>query len=245
MLEKKTLLLISGVLIVVIGALFVITQGKSVPETKIETDENLSAVGGETTNPLRNTDGYSNNETEDSPKLGAEETAGGGGNNSLPTTMTDFDKTKTYTASVKTSAGDIVIALNASATPITVKNFVDLAEKKFYENVIFHRVIKGFMIQGGDPTGTGTGGPGYKFADEPFNGEYTRGTVAMANSGPNTNGSQFFIMHADTPLPKNYVIFGKVTSGIETVDKIATAPTGPGDRPTNPVKILSIEITAK
>lgn len=245
MLEKKPLLLIVGILIAVIASLFFITQGKSVPETKTEVDENLSAVGGETTSPLRNTSGYSNNETEDSPELGVEETAGGGGNNGLPKTMTDFDKTKSYTATMRTTAGDLVIALNAGTTPITVKNFVDLAEKKFYENVIFHRVIKGFMIQGGDPTGTGTGGPGYKFADEPFTGEYTRGTVAMANSGPDTNGSQFFIMHADTPLPKDYVIFGKVTSGIETVDKIATAPTGPGDRPTNPVKILSVEITAK
>lgn len=103
------------------------------------------------------------------------------------------------------------------------------------------------MIQGGDPTGTGSGGPGYKFDDEKFDGEYSRGTIAMANAGPNTNGSQFFIMHADYPLPKNYVIFGKTISGIETVDKIATAPTtanmmGENSTPVSPVKILSVDI---
>src|SRR3989344_9153658 len=113
---------------------------------------------------------------------------------------------------LKTTEGDIVIELK-NDTPKTSQNFFDLAQKSFYNNVVFHRVIKGFMIQGGDPTGTGTGGPGYQFADEPFTGEYTRGTVAMANSGPNTNGSQFFIMHADYSLPKNYVIFGHVISG--------------------------------
>src|SRR3990167_994519 len=132
------------------------------------------------------------------------------------------------TATLKTTAGDIVIALNAKETPKTVNNFVYLARKGFYNNTIFHRVIKGFMIQGGDPKGDGTGGPGYKFADESFTGEYTRGTVAMANSGPNTNGSQFFIMHADNPLPKNYVIFGKVISGLDVVDRIANAPVKTG-----------------
>jgi len=139
---------------------------------------------------------------------------------------------------LKTTEGDIVIELK-NDTPKTSQNFFDLAQKSFYNNVVFHRVIKGFMIQGGDPTGTGTGDPGYQFADEPFTGEYTRGTVAMANSGPNTNGSQFFIMHADYPLPHDYVIFGKVISGMEVIDKIAEAETGPADRPLNPVKILS------
>lgn len=152
-------------------------------------------------------------------------------------------KSKKYTALMKTTAGDIELELFADKTPITVNNFVTLSKKKFYENVIFHRTIKGFMIQGGDPTGTGSGGPGYKFNDEKFDGEYTRGTLAMANAGPNTNGSQFFIMHKDTPLPKDYVIFGKVTKGIEVVDTIAEAPTEPGDRPVNPVKIESVTIT--
>jgi len=160
------------------------------------------------------------------------------------------EKTKKYTAILKTEKGDITIALNSDQTPITVNNFVTLAKKGFYNKTIFHRVIKGFMIQGGDPKGDGTGGPGYKFADEPFTGEYTRGTIAMANSGPNTNGSQFFIMHADNPLPKNYVIFGKVISGMETVDAIAESPvqpssSGESSSPLTPVKILSVEIKEK
>ena len=161
-----------------------------------------------------------------------------------------IDQNKTYTAKMKTTAGDIEIALNASMTPITVNNFVFLAKKNFYNDTIFHRAIKDFMIQGGDPQGNGMGGPGYKFNDEPFQGEYLRGTLAMANSGPNTNGSQFFIMHADYPLPPNYVIFGKVTKGLNVVDKIATAPvtmsaSGENSQPVNPVKILSIEIVEK
>lgn len=146
-----------------------------------------------------------------------------------------------------TSVGDIAVELTSEATPKTVENFVTLAQKNFYNGTIFHRVISGFMIQGGDPTGTGMGGPGYKFADEPFTGEYTRGTMAMANSGPNTNGSQFFIMHADVPLPKNYVIFGHVTAGLDVVDKIATAPvqtsaSGEPSQPIDPVKITSVEL---
>ena len=173
-------------------------------------------------------------------------------NKSTSTTMTDsaFDKTKNYTAVLHTDQGDIEIALTANATPITVNNFVTLAKKNFYDNTIFHRVIKSFMIQGGDPTGTGAGGPGYQFNDEPFQGEYTRGTVAMANAGPNTNGSQFFIMHADVPLQKDYVIFGHVTKGLDVVDKIATAPTtlggdGAMSKPVTPVKVKSVTIIVK
>lgn len=151
---------------------------------------------------------------------------------------------KSYTATIKTSAGDIVVELSKD-TPATTNNFVFLAQEKFYDGVIFHRVIPGFMIQGGDPTGTGMGGPGYKFADEKFAGEYKRGTIAMANSGPNSNGSQFFIMHADYPLPPSYVIFGTTKSGIEVVDKIASGKTGPSDRPVEPITITTVEITEK
>jgi len=160
----------------------------------------------------------------------------------------DIDTKKTYEAVLKTTSGDITIQLNASSTPITVNNFVALSRKKYYDNTIFHRIIKGFMIQGGDPKGNGTGGPGYTFADEPFQGEYTRGTVAMANAGPNTNGSQFFIMHKDYSLPKNYVIFGKVTKGIEVVDTIAEAPTqtgGEGSTPVTPTTISSVQIVER
>ena len=151
---------------------------------------------------------------------------------------------KSYTVIIKTIAGDITVELSLD-TPITTNNFVFLAQEKFYDGVIFHRVIPGFMIQGGDPTGTGSGGPGYKFADEKFSGEYKRGVVAMANSGPNTNGSQFFIMHADYPLPPNYVIFGMTKSGLDVVDKIASGKTGPSDRPLEPVSIKSIDISEK
>lgn len=161
-----------------------------------------------------------------------------------------IDVNKTYTALMKTSEGDITIELDAKGSPNTVNNFVYLAKNKFYDNTIFHRVIKGFMIQGGDPKGDGTGGPGYQFADEPFTGEYTKGTIAMANAGPNTNGSQFFIMHADYPLPKNYVIFGHVTAGLDVVDKIAEAPVtmsahGENSQPVTPVKVESVTITEK
>ena len=171
-----------------------------------------------------------------------EETSSG---SKLPPMMIEPDKS--YTAILHTQAGDIEIALHAKETPKTVNNFVALSRTNFYNNTPFHRVIKDFMIQGGDPKGDGSGGPGYTFDDEPFTGEYTRGTVAMANAGPNTNGSQFFIMHADFQLQKNYVIFGNVTKGMEVVDSIATAPvtkspTGEESQPVTPVKITTVEI---
>lgn len=159
----------------------------------------------------------------------------------------EIDKTKKYTAILKTEKGDISIMLNADKTPLTVNNFISLSRKGFYNNTVFHRVVNGFMIQGGDPKGDGTGGPDYQFDDEPFTGEYTRGTIAMANAGPNTNGSQFFILHQNYDLPKNYVIFGQVESGIEVVDAIASAPVkanelGEMSIPEKPVRVLSVEI---
>ena len=155
------------------------------------------------------------------------------------------DASKTYKAVMTTTKGDISLDLFVSEAPNTVNNFVFLARECFYDNVIFHRVIPGFMIQGGDPTGTGTGGPGYRFNDEPVKRQYTPGTLAMANSGANTNGSQFFIMHGAVALPQSYTIFGQVTEGLDTVNAIATAPTDPGgegSRPLNPDQILSVEI---
>src|SRR4029079_1460238 len=134
------------------------------------------------------------------------------------------DPAKRYSATIVTSAGTLTAELFAAEAPNTVNNFVFLAREGFYQDVIFHRVIEGFMIQGGDPTGRGTGGPGYRFADEPVQRPYTRGTLAMANAGPNTNGSQFFVMHADYRLPPNYTIFGKLNAGMDVVDTIATAP---------------------
>lgn len=173
----------------------------------------------------------------------------------MPSPKMQFEKAelvlktnRSYTAILHTSVGDITVTLDKKTTK-TTNNFVFLAQKGFYDGVIFHRVMPGFMIQGGDPTGTGMGGPGYRFDDEPFDGEYSRGTIAMANSGPNTNGSQFFIMHADYPLPKSYVIFGKVTKGLDVVDKIATAKTiadgRENSRPVEPVQIKTVEIIEK
>ena len=157
-----------------------------------------------------------------------------------------------------TNAGAIRLELFPNHAPKTVRNFVELAEGTaeytdprtgepgkgpYYDGVIFHRVINGFMIQGGDPTGTGRGGPGYKFRDEPVSRPYSRGILAMANSGPNTNGSQFFVMHSDYRLPPNYTIFGRLTGGEDVLDKIATAQTGAQDRPVAPVSITSVTIT--
>ena len=156
-----------------------------------------------------------------------------------------IDPSASYTAVLNTSAGAVTVELLPQEAPNTVNNFVFLAREGFYNNAIFHRTIPGFMIQGGDPTGTGGGGPGYRFADEPVQRPYSRGVMAMANAGPNTNGSQFFLMHADYPLPPNYTIFGQAVAGLETIDAIATAPTNPGGEgssPVNPVAIQSVEI---
>ncbi len=170
-------------------------------------------------------------------------------NSKQPPAM-QIDKNKTYSAILKTGEGDITIDLDTKKVPITVNNFVALAKQNFYAGTIFHRVIKDFMIQGGDPNGDGSGGSGYKFDDESLEGKYTRGTVAMANSGPNTNGSQFFIIHKDYDLPNKYVIFGYVSSGMEVVDKIANAETvdngkNEKSKPLDPVKIDSVQIVEK
>ncbi len=153
-----------------------------------------------------------------------------------------IDTSKTYMATIDTTAGTMKLELFADEAPQTVNNFVFLANEGFYNDVIFHRVIEGFMIQGGDPLGTGIGGPGYRFEDEPVQRPYTRGILAMANAGPNTNGSQFFIMHQNYNLPPQYTIFGQLIEGEEVLDDIATAQTGPQNRPLQPVKMNSVEI---
>jgi cyclophilin family peptidyl-prolyl cis-trans isomerase len=133
-----------------------------------------------------------------------------------------IDPAKRYTATIATDRGDIVIALDHSRAPKSVNNFVFLARDGFYDGVIFHRVVDDFVIQGGDPEGTGRGGPGYRFEDEPVQGEYIPGSVAMANSGPNTNGSQFFICTVDGrhKLTKSYNLFGQVVKGMEVVTSV-------------------------
>jgi cyclophilin family peptidyl-prolyl cis-trans isomerase len=161
---------------------------------------------------------------------------------SAPDLTIDLDKS--YTATLDTNHGEIVIELDPARSPLAVNNFVFLARDGYYDGVVFHRVIENFMIQGGDPTGSGTGGPGYKFRDEiEGTGTYSRGTVAMANAGPNTNGSQFFICHADVGLPHAYTIFGKVTSGMEVVDSIATTATDGNDRPEQDAVIDKVTIS--
>jgi cyclophilin family peptidyl-prolyl cis-trans isomerase len=160
-----------------------------------------------------------------------------------------IDPSKQYTATIETSEGTIEANLLAQEAPQTVNNFVFLAREGYYDGVIFHRVIDGFMIQTGDPTGTGRGGPGYRFNDEPVSRRYTRGILAMANAGPNTNGSQFFIVHgADVGLPPSYTIFGEVTGGLDVVDAIAGAPVKAGaggerSTPVNPARIEHVEIS--
>jgi peptidyl-prolyl cis-trans isomerase B (cyclophilin B) len=156
-----------------------------------------------------------------------------------------IDTSKTYKATIDTTKGKIVIELYAADAPKTVNNFVFLAREGYYDGVIFHRVIPGFMIQGGDPTGTGGGGPGYEFENENRGTThgFTPGTVAMANRGLNTNGSQFFIMHKNYRLRADtYTIFGMVTEGMDVVNAIVTAPRNDEDRPNEPATIKTVTI---
>jgi cyclophilin family peptidyl-prolyl cis-trans isomerase len=148
------------------------------------------------------------------------------------------------TANMNTSHGTIALELFDDDAPKTVENFRKLAGDGFYDGVIFHRVIPDFMIQGGDPQGTGTGGPGYTFEDEINDHKVARGMIAMANAGPNTNGSQFFIVTIDSApwLDGKHTVFGRVTGGMDAVDSIEASPTGAQDRPLDPPVIESIEL---
>lgn len=160
-----------------------------------------------------------------------------------------IDPTKTYTAVVTTSLGEFTIELDPAKAPGTVNNFVNLARYKYFDDTVCHRAIPGFMVQCGDPTASGSGGPGYNFLDElPASGEYQIGSVAMANAGPNTNGSQFFVITGDqgTSLPPNYTLFGKVIDGLDStvvaMDK-AGNPDNDGVPPLTEIRIISIVIT--
>ncbi len=157
-----------------------------------------------------------------------------------------IDTARRYTATMDTSMGAITIALDAAGAPQTVNNFVVLARYHYYDGVIFHRIINGFVCQGGDPTGTGRGGPGYRFADElPKPGRYQVGSLAMANAGPNTNGSQFFIISGaqGTALPPQYSLFGQVVAGLDVVEAMQNTKTDRNDKPLEPVTINSVTIT--
>ncbi len=165
-----------------------------------------------------------------------------------------IDVNKVYVATIDTSKGKMKVEFFAKEAPKTVNNFVFLANEHFYDGVVFHRIIKDFMIQTGDPAGTGAGGPGYKFEDEKVTRDYKRGTVAMANSGPNTNGSQFFIIHKDYPLPKQYTIFGEInpndTESLKTLDSIAEIPVeagagGESSKPKETVSITGVTVVEK
>lgn len=152
---------------------------------------------------------------------------------------------ETRTVVIETAKGVITIKVEADLGPLAAGNFVALAGCGFYEGVVFHRLVPGFVIQGGDPTGTGSGGPGYSFADDPVSVPYARGVVAMANSGANTNGSQFFIVLADAGLPPAYSIFGRVTAGMDVVDAIAAMPNsgGQANAALEPVAMASVTVT--
>jgi cyclophilin family peptidyl-prolyl cis-trans isomerase len=157
-----------------------------------------------------------------------------------------IDPAKRYTAVMDTSLGTMTLALDAAAAPATVNNFVFLARYHYYDGIVFHRIIQGFMCQGGDPTGTGRGGPGYRFADElPAPGRYEVGSVAMANAGPNTNGSQFFIVSGPSGvrLPPQYSLFGKVVKGLDVLSAMEAVPTDRSDRPKTDVVIHSVTVT--
>ena len=140
---------------------------------------------------------------------------------------------ETQVVTIETEKGPIEIKVEADLGPLAAQNFVDLAACGYYDGVVFHRVVPGFVIQGGDPTGSGSGGPGYQFADDPVSVPYERGVVAMANAGPGTNGSQFFIVLDDADLDPNYSVFGRVTSGMDAVDAIAAA--ADAENPTSPI----------
>ena len=191
-------------------------------------------------------DQASSSETEGGGDSGDDEVAARDGKYDEPPTL-KLDPATKYVVEMKTNKGAFDIAVDPKAAPIAAANFVFLVKEGFYDGVPFHRVIKDFMVQGGDPSGTGLGGPGYELKDDPVKGAYSRGTVAMANAGPNTGGSQFFIVHgsnvSDT-LPKDYIIFGKVDeAGMKVVDEIAGVEVEPNSsgEPSQPVDEVTIE----
>ncbi len=229
--NPKKIIIVAGVMVlVVVGIIWLTTRGdrrNESPSTLINISSSaVSGVGPQSITPP--------------PSMPDEQTV-------------SLQQTKNYMHEIilKTNFGDITFETFDKDAPRTVQNFITLAEKKFYNNLTFHRVISGFMIQGGDPNGNGTGGPGYTFNDELKSDSesaqlgYQRGIVAMANAGPNTNGSQFFIMHQKVSLPYNYTIFGMVTRGIETVDAIAKSKTDSADKPLSSVFIKEISVITK
>ena len=239
--DKKALIISLAVFVLLAGGIYFFFFPKLDQADKtagVQTGENYNAEKQAATEPIT--------EKTDAQPVAAEATSTA--SDIATATLNTNKKITMPITTIVTNKGTIKIELYQNDAPKAVENFITLAKKNFYDGVIFHRVISGFMIQGGDPTGTGRGGPGYQFADElnpetaSYKAGYQRGTVAMANSGPNTNGSQFFIMHQENPLPHNYTIFGKVISGQDVVDAIATSPTDAGDRPIEEVKMTKVTI---
>lgn len=221
----------------IIGIVFVVILGIFLTKPK-ENNSQLKQVLNNQSNPsapMQPTNNSSNNFSEGNKMEKTQM--------SLPTQV--IDPTKNYFANIETSMGKIKIKLYAKEAPLTVNNFVYLSQNKFYDDLIFHRVIKDFMIQGGDPVGNGTGGPGYRFGDENSGKPIVKGSLAMANAGPNTNGSQFFIVTAQaTPwLDGKHTNFGEVVEGMDVVEKISIVKTGQNDKPIENIVIKKVEIT--
>lgn len=228
--KNSIIYIVAGSVLLVVGILGLYSKNK----TPIKESANVAvdSTGGQlkiTTEPIESNNSAIDNGTSSTDKI-----------------MTDKKMNK---ATIDTSFGKIVLEMYEKDAPKAVANFIALAQKGFYNNLTFHRVITGFMIQGGDPKGDGTGGPGYTFADEldentpSAKAGYKKGVLAMANAGPNTNGSQFFIMLADYPLPHSYTIFGHVIFGQDVVDKIGAVKTGANDKPLSPVVMKSVTVS--
>ncbi len=243
-------IIVSVLVVLLIGLLGYYIFGIDGTKTSVQKD---SLVGA----PVMTSDGYAQGDlatttqsivSSQNPPVSSGVNPQGTTQTSNQPTQTPFNPKIKHMVTVETNYGKIVFETYTSDAPKTVENFVTLAGKGFYDGLIFHRVIPGFMIQGGDPNGNGTGGPGYKFADElnpntpSYKAGYKKGVVAMANAGPNTNGSQFFIMLADYPLPNNYTIFGKVVSGQDVVDAIGQVQTGANDKPMKSVVMQKVTV---
>lgn len=235
-LSQRALLIIGAIVVLLVlgGGLYLLSGMKSTPQYN---------TSPEKTNPMTNSTENQN------AQASAHNSASTSPSASAPTpTPSQAAQSAGHIVTLATSMGDIQFSTYDADAPKTVDNFIALAKKGFYNNLTFHRVIKGFMIQGGDPKGDGTGGPGYTFADElnptaaSYRAGYKKGVVAMANAGPSTNGSQFFIMLEDTPLPKSYTIFGHVIQGQNVVDAIGSVSTGANDRPLKTVIIKSAKV---
>lgn len=251
---KVLLLFVMGILLVGFVVYLLVQNKKPVDLEPAPTGENLTKTLEEIQTPVEepkpdevSLDKTFNQQNSESEEVQAMEKLTVDQKIKVPAPEQSLDLEKNYTATLKTSMGDIVIELDAKNRPKTVNSFVYLAKMGFYDDVIFHRVIADFMIQGGDPLGTGTGGPAYKFEDElSAPNANVKGTIAMANSGPNTNGSQFFINLVDNAyLDPKHSVFGKVTAGMEVVESIGKVKTDSRDRPLEPVIIKSVEIDQK